>query len=609
MSARPVATRWFEVLAPRLECSRTLEILADTGAVQIEVRPHPDALPSRRELGRGLSAMHKLRTRYDRYWSRGSLRHSPTSRPPRLILEFALHRIADWREEADPVIAKLQAMEQERTLLGRCWRWLSAFAGRPYRVEQLRELGPVMTAVPAMFPVQTEIACPANVVCSELESEGQRFVLFLLPVTARAELLRQITAWGGQWGEWPTWVSGTPEQAARQLSRRLAQLQRRILEHYAQLDTLHVEFGLADALGDVACLDWFLDEIGALEPATENFAWVTGWTPLPDARVLQQALQEGGVPALARFSPPPEGVSPPLRLVNRAWARPFEMFATALGTPGRDEVDPSPILAWVVPLLFGYMFGDLGQGLVLVALGVWLLRRWPGARMLIGAGLSAALFGLLFGTVFAREDLLPALWLHPLHQPVFVLGLPILVGAGLLVLGQMLDALEAGWRGEQRHWLLTHGGLLVLYIGAVSALMNSELMPLLWLGLSWHLLGHMLAAGHVRGLVTAFGSLFEDGMRLLVNTVSFARVGAFALAHAGLSAALMTLADGAGNGLLMVLIMLAGNLLVILLEGLVVSVQTTRLVLFEFFMRFLRGEGRLFRPLPPPPTIVRGRYS
>ena len=55
--------------------------------------------------------------------------------------------------------------------------------------------------------------------------------------------------------------------------------------------------------------------------------------------------------------------------------------------------------------------------------------------------------------------------------------------------------------------------------------------------------------------------------------------------------------------------MLAGNLLVILLEGLVVSVQTTRLVLFEFFMRFLHGEGRPFRPLPPPPEIVRGRFS
>ncbi|MDJ0893080.1 MAG: ATPase, partial [Gammaproteobacteria bacterium] len=95
-------------------------------------------------------------------------------------------------------------------------------------------------------------------------------------------------------------------------------------------------------------------------------------------------------------------------------------------------------------------------------------------------------------------------------------------------------------------------------------------------------------------------------LRLLVNTVSFARVGAFALAHAGLSSAIVTLADAADVWWLAGLVLLLGNLLVILLEALVVSVQTTRLVLFEFFMRFLRAEGRPFRPLRPPPAVIEG---
>ena len=90
-------------------------------------------------------------------------------------------------------------------------------------------------------------------------------------------------------------------------------------------------------------------------------------------------------------------------------------------------------------------------------------------------------------------------------------------------------------------------------------------------------------------------------MQLAVNTLSFARVGAFALAHAGLSQAVVTLAGLTDHAWAAFLVLLLGNLLVIVLEGLVVSVQTTRLILFEFFIRFLKGEGRPFRPLVPPP--------
>src|SRR5208283_2574891 len=89
-----------------------------------------------------------------------------------------------------------------------------------------------------------------------------------------------------------------------------------------------------------------------------------------------------------------------------------------------------------------------------------------------------------------------------------------------------------------------------------------------------------------------------------INTVSFVRVGAFALAHAGLGFAVAGLAAslGAATNLRAAswLMLAAGNLLIIAIEGLVVGIQTTRLVLFEFFIRFLRGSGRAFRPLPLP---------
>jgi V/A-type H+-transporting ATPase subunit I len=107
------------------------------------------------------------------------------------------------------------------------------------------------------------------------------------------------------------------------------------------------------------------------------------------------------------------------------------------------------------------------------------------------------------------------------------------------------------------------------------------------------------AAGVLAAQGRAAVEFLESMLQLVVNTISFVRVGAFALAHAGLSMAVVGLADAAGPVFFAGIILLLGNVLIIALEGLVVSIQTTRLVLFEFFIRFLHAEGRPFRPLAP----------
>ncbi len=119
----------------------------------------------------------------------------------------------------------------------------------------------------------------------------------------------------------------------------------------------------------------------------------------------------------------------------------------------------------------------------------------------------------------------------------------------------------------------------------------------------WYLIGSFLIHRELLGGLAAIGHLLESGMQILVNTLSFARVGAFALAHTSLSVAVVSMAEAA-PWWAAALILVLGNGLIIALEGLVVSIQTTRLVLFEFFNRFLRGTGRVFRPLPSPPAVV-----
>jgi V/A-type H+-transporting ATPase subunit I len=277
-----------------------------------------------------------------------------------------------------------------------------------------------------------------------------------------------------------------------------------------------------------------------------------------------------------------------------------------MGVPAANDADPSVLVALLAPLMFGFMFGDVAQGAI-VALAGWVLgRRMPALRLLLPGGLVAMAFGVAFGSVFAREDLIPALWLRPLEQPLPVLGAALGFGVAVLALGLALDGLQAYWRGQLRHWLLCDAGLLLAYLGLVATALDVRALWAMPLGIGLSLAGSVLAQPQAR--IAAFGRAAGESVeRLLqlgVNTVSFVRVGAFALAHAGLCSAVVGMATAAGAGFWPVLIL--GNAAIIALEGLVVSIQTTRLVLFEFFIRFLTARGRAFAPLTPPPASLPG---
>src|SRR5690606_27431819 len=140
--------------------------------------------------------------------------------------------------------------------------------------------------------------------------------------------------------------------------------------------------------------------------------------------------------------------------------------------PAGDEADASVLLALAVPLMFGYMFGDVGQGLVIAAVGFVLRRRFPIARLFVAGGLAAAVFGLLFGSVFSLHAW-PALWISPLDDPLTVLLVPLVGGAVLLTIGLLLSALEAQWRGAAVAWLGADAGLLLCYLGVLTGLVWS----------------------------------------------------------------------------------------------------------------------------------------
>lgn len=595
--------RWFEVLCSRREGVRTVAQLAASGAVELEVRgASPTDFPLQR-LAAGLAEYDRLRPRYERYWQRGRLRLAPLIGAADRVVDLALGRLAAWRHDADPLIDLLQASEEELNRLKRLSEILGQLSGSALELERLAQAGPVLSGAYAIVPAQAALDLPGNLIARAIPWQGQRCALLLAPAAEMHEVKRQVQSAKGRLIPYPDWVSGNAAEARAQIVAHCEVLTTRIVHLYAELDALFEDYALGDVLGEVAWLSWFGEHVGGLELAGDHLVWITGWTDDPSGRVLVNSLERVQSRALLRFAPPPAASRAPQILINPAWARPFEIFPRALGVPGNDEVDPTPVLAVIVPVLFGYMFGDLGQGLILAVLGVWLQRRFPLARLVMYCGLSSMFFGLLFGSLFAREDLIPALWLHPLNEPILVLLVPLLCGVAILSLGQVFAALGAAYRGGLRRWLLVDAGVLVGYLGLLVWLVRSDWPWLALLGLVWYLTGAILSERRALGVAVAVGRLLETGLQIAVNTLSFARVGAFALAHAALAAAVVAMADAApaAPG---VLILALGNLLLIALEGLVVSIQATRLVLFEFFNRFLHGTGRVFRPLPPPPTVV-----
>ena len=605
MSLRPARARWFELLTTREHLAIAIEALAATGSIELETHGSAHSAFSLHNLREKMEEFNRLARRYQPYWPQ-NWRPGRVHGKPVVVLDAALLKLRAWEAVARPLILSLEALGNEQAELQLLESMLAHARSETLDFALLAGAGETLAVRLFTLPRHSSIEhLPGSLLTSWVSSNSHDFLLAVgLPSDLEA-LGAELAAFKARIVAIPPGLQGSRRTALQQVRRRSAAITSRLQLLRLQIEALAAPHQLSEALGDIYRLDWLITNVSSL-PVSENFAWVTGWTSdLADGR-LSAALQAAGVDALLHFPSPPGDVDAPMVMQNPWWAQPFELFARMLGTPSRNEADPSRLLAVLAPLLFGYMFGDVGQGLILLLAGVLLQRRWPVLRILIANGFAAMLFGLVFGSVFGREDVLPALWLHPLEEPLPVLLVPLAGGAVILLLGLLLNAVEAYWRGAIRQWFQVEAAILLLYVSLIAGFFYPAAAWFGLVALAWYFSGVLLhSTAHLAAtLLAAAGRLLENMLQLLINTVSFVRVGAFALAHGGLSMAFIIMANATDNPAAALLVLLLGNLLVIMLEGLVVTIQTTRLILFEFFVRFLRGSGRTFRPLAAPTADV-----
>ena len=600
MSIRPRMAHWFELLTSREELSGALDCLAHTGSVQLQAYSRSESRLALPDLRRVLSEHETLARRYAHWWPPAHVTSPGQEYQLTEAPRAALERLRAWAAEAEPAVAELEGIAQSRTETAQLAR-LNALGGTTLpRLDSVAAAGPLLAGRVYRLEIGgPPLSLPPAVITQRLAGEDDLFLIAVGPQEDMVDLDQTLAARKARAITLPADLPADRGAVVAALEKRARELEERDRAARATLETLAERHRLADTLGEIALAAWVVAHVPEL-PVTEHFAWITGWCSDVDERRLRAALDARGAHYLLHFASTPAGESPPSILNNPRWARPFEVFTRLMGVPSDGEADPSVVVALLAPLMFGFMFGDVAQGLIIAAIG-WMLRnRLPALRLLIPGGLVAVVFGLAFGSVFAREDLLPALWARPLEAPLLILGTALVFGVVVIALGLVLDAVQHVWRGDIRGWLASGAGLLVTYVGLVGATFDRRALWLVPAGITWGLVGAAALAPKDRAaaLGQAAGDTLEHMLQLTVNTISFVRVGAFALAHAGLCTAVVGMATAAGAGYWPVLII--GNAAIVALEGLVVGIQTTRLILFEFFIRFLTARGRPFEPLSPP---------
>ncbi len=376
--------------------------------------------------------------------------------------------------------------------------------------------------------------------------------------------------------------------------------------------------------------------------AAGRFVVISGWVPRDSGERLAQrvrsATRDHAIVDLEPVESVP-GVSEgtlrvPILHRNPLLLRPFQKLIDIYGTPSYAEVEPTAFFAIGFLAMFGLMFGDVGHGAVLFSAGWFLFRYIPRfldyGILLMEAGVASAAFGALYGSVFGIRGLIPTLWLEPIDDLPHFMMIAVAFGVVVVTGGLVLNIINS-WRGGD--WKAAVYGprgvtgavlyWVILVVLARAFVPGTVRIPGVVLG------GVVLAAvviiAGARPLMRLFGGdvrrprpavrttprwlhaleasveLTDTLFSFFANTISFVRIAAFAAVHAGIFIAIFALADTIAamrfGNVLSIVVHVAGNVLVILLEGLTVSVQVLRLEYYEFFGKFFRGGGETYAPL------------
>lgn len=428
---------------------------------------------------------------------------------------------------------------------------------------------------------------------------------------------------------------GTPEDAVNLLNKDLKAVKKEIKKVKKEIQNL-IGSKAPQILGARKRLEELSNNFDVrkmaarVEEEKEDYYILCGWMGEEDVeKLLEESKADDKVFIVIEEDREKFFGEPPTKLKNPKIFKPFEMFTRMYGLPAHDEMDPTIFIALTYTFIFGAMFGDVGQGLCLFVLGglLYKVKKMDLAGIISIAGLFSTFFGFMFGSVFGFEDLIEPRWLRPaaamtdlpfIGQLNTVFVIAVAFGMGLNLLVMIFNVINAAKQKDYENLFFSNNGIagLIFYgflVLTIVLYMTGNKVPgnvllAIFLGgpvlafLFKEPLGNLvekrhqkLEDGKVMFFVKGFFELFETMLSYFSNTVSYVRIGAFAVSHAAMMEVVLMLA-GATEGNPNWAVVVLGNILVCGIEGLIVGIQVLRLEYYEMFSRFYKGSGREFKP-------------
>jgi len=429
-------------------------------------------------------------------------------------------------------------------------------------------------------------------------------------------------------------ASGTVDEVISECKKSLEILKTQTADIKSEMDSFiqsereHLDFIYSKLV--------YLDSLSSLRSYAvrneRNFV-LLGYVPAGSVRQLKSdIISVGSVKLEYENIANPRDPSIPVKYKRRtkllsALVEPYKFYVDMYGTPSYSDLDITAFVAITYTILFGIMFGDLGQGFCLAVIGflMWKFKKMGLGKILIPCGISSMVFGFVFGSFFGYEEFLDPVYeklgwagkpLSVMDSINKVLLIAIAIGVFLMVVAMLMNIYACIKRRAFGEALFSQNGLagLVVYLAGANLasgfmkgpapIPNTVCVIMLSVGLFILFIKEIpigIIDKHPDWKPESIGDfilqnmfeLLEYVLSYLSNTVSFLRVGAFVLVHAGMMMVVFSLAGENEN----IVVIILGNILVIALEGLLTGIQALRLEYYEMFSRFFDGSGQSFTPI------------
>ncbi|OGS55424.1 MAG: hypothetical protein A3K60_05310 [Euryarchaeota archaeon RBG_19FT_COMBO_56_21] len=445
-------------------------------------------------------------------------------------------------------------------------------------------------------------------------------------------------------------VKGDPDEIVVQLRKQIKELDADLARIEADLDAIRKQFADFIISSEEHLSIEILKAETPLRVATSaNSFVIDGWVPTSRVEEITTALDTMccGLAFIETVSPE-KHEEPPVKLKNPKPVKPFEFFINLVSTPKYEEIDPTLVLFITFPLFFGFMIGDLGFGLGLMALGAimrWKMKSSPDlyklGTIVLAGGLLASVFGVFlfaeaFGVPFhppaeahdeASWEVVANIPIHPIldkmHDTQEMLGISLFVGWIHLTLG-LVFGFYNHYHHNRKHafgkiaWAVILFGLFeeIMVIAGnateTSTFVNATIygfMPdssMSLIGVDISIPAVVLILLGVIALPFTEGPLaLTEVIGLFTNLVSYARLAALAVGKGAMALAFNTIlfplifdSGNIGVAILGALALFVTQMFfVFFLGALSAGIQAIRLNYVEFFLKFFEGGGTDFQPL------------